>query len=67
MKYITAREAAKKWGITQRRVQVLCSEGRIEGIFKLGENWAIPENATKPKDKRLKQGARSKLNRKRPR
>jgi hypothetical protein len=57
MKYITAREAAKKWGITQRRVQVLCSEGRIEGIFKLGENWAIPENATKPKDKRLKQGA----------
>lgn len=57
MRYITASEAAKKWGITQRRVQVLCSEGRIEGTFKLGENWAIPENASKPKDKRLKQGA----------
>jgi len=56
VKYITASEAAKKWGITQRRVQTLCSQGRIDGTFKLGENWAIPENASKPKDKRLKQG-----------
>lgn len=57
MKYITASEAAKMWGITQRRVQTLCSQGRIEGTFKLGENCAIPENANKPKDKRLIQGA----------
>ncbi|NLE24693.1 MAG: helix-turn-helix domain-containing protein [Clostridiaceae bacterium] len=57
MKYITASEAAKKWGITQRRVQVLCSQGRVKGTFKLGENWAIPENASKPTDKRLREGA----------
>lgn len=55
IRYITANEAAKKWGVTQRRVQVLCSQGRIDGIFKLGENWAIPENAVKPNDKRKRQ------------
>lgn len=51
---MTASEAAKKWNISQRRVQILCSEQRIDGIFKLGDNWAIPENAEKPIDKRLK-------------
>ena len=54
MKYITASQAADKWHISQRRVQVLCSEGRIEGVFKLGENWAIPEGAHKPIDGRTK-------------
>lgn len=37
---------------SQRRVQILCSENRIKGIFKLGETWAIPENAEKPEDNR---------------
>ena len=54
MKYITASEAARKWNISQRRVQILCSENRIDGIFKLGDNWAIPETAKKPIDKRHK-------------
>lgn len=54
MKYITASQAARKWNISQRRVQILCSEGRIEGVFKLGDNWAIPENSTKPVDGRIK-------------
>ncbi|MBS4785759.1 MAG: DNA-binding protein [Clostridiales bacterium] len=54
MGFMTASEAAKKWNISQRRVQILCSENRIAGIFKLGDNWAIPENAEKPTDKRLK-------------
>lgn len=54
MKYITASQAAEKWHISQRRVQVLCSEGRIEGVFKLGENWAIPEDSQKPTDGRTK-------------
>jgi hypothetical protein len=49
---MTAREAAKKWNVTQRRVQTLCMQNRIEGIFKLGENWAIPSDACKPIDKR---------------
>ena len=55
MKYITASEAAKKWNISQRRVQIMCAENRINGVFKLGENWAIPDNAEKPRDKRKKE------------
>lgn len=54
MKYITAREAANKWNISQRRVQILCNQGRIEGVFKLGDAWAIPKEAKKPSDKRRK-------------
>ncbi len=55
MGFMTASQAAKKWNISQRRVQILCSEHRIDGIFKLGDNWAIPENAEKPTDKRRKE------------
>lgn len=54
MKYITASEAANKWNISQRRVQILCNQGRIEGVFKLGDAWAIPKEAKKPSDKRRK-------------
>ena len=54
MGYITASQAAKKWNISQRRVQILCVQNRIDGVFKLGENWAIPENAEKPIDNRRK-------------
>lgn len=50
--YMTANQAAKQWNISQRRVQILCSEGRIKGTFKLGEAWAIPEDAEKPHDNR---------------
>lgn len=56
MKYITASQAADKWNISQRRVQIMCAQSRIKGAFKLGEAWAIPENAQKPKDKRKKNG-----------
>lgn len=54
MNYITANQVAHKWKISQRRVQILCAEGRIEGVFKLGENWAIPSDAQKPADLRNK-------------
>lgn len=49
---MTASQAAEKWNISQRRVQILCSQNRIEGVFKLGENWAIPDQAEKPIDNR---------------
>lgn len=55
MEYMSAPEAAKKWGISERRVQILCSEGRIEGVSKLGYMWLIPHNAEKPIDKRRKE------------
>ena len=53
---MTASQASKKWNISQRRVQILCAEGRIPGVFKLGETWAIPTDVEKPIDKRKKVG-----------
>ena len=54
MKYMTATQASTKWGVSPRRVQILCAEGRIPGVFKLGEAWAIPVNVKKPEDNRRK-------------
>ena len=54
MEYITASQMAHLWNISQRRVQILCAEGRIPGVFKIGETWAIPKDAVKPNDKRVK-------------
>lgn len=55
MGYMTASQAAEKWNISQRRVQILCAQNRIDGVFKLGENWAIPDDALKPNDNRKKE------------
>jgi len=52
MEYITAKQAGEKWGISERRVQLLCEQGRINGVQRLGKAWAIPQNAAKPHDKR---------------
>ena len=60
MVYLSASQAAKKWNISQRRVQVLCSEGRIRGVFKVGEFWAIPDDAPKPADFRVKSNKKEK-------
>ncbi|WP_455654994.1 helix-turn-helix domain-containing protein [Phascolarctobacterium sp.] len=54
MDYMTAKEAAQEWGISERRVQVLCEQGRVEGIARLGKSWAIPKDAKKPPDARRK-------------
>lgn len=55
MSYMTASQAAEKWDISQRRVQILCKEGRIKGVFKLGDAWAIPKMAPKPIDARKRE------------
>lgn len=60
MEFMTASQAAKLWSISQRRVQILCAEGRIPGVFKLGDAWAIPADSSKPCDsrkERTKKGA----------
>lgn len=54
--YMTVKEAAEKWGITPRRVQLLCVQGRIEGAMKYASIWAIPKDAEKPKDERIVTG-----------
>ena len=52
MEYITAREAAILWGVSQRRVAVLCSEDRIKDAQFVGNMWLLPQDAQKPTDAR---------------
>lgn len=54
---MTVKEAAILWGITERRVTVLCKEGRIKGAYKRGRRWVIPANTERPADNRIKTGA----------
>jgi len=56
MEYMSISQAAEKWGITPRRIQVLCAQERIPGATRIGFVWAIPKNAEKPKDARIKSG-----------
>lgn len=51
--FMSAKEAAEKWHISQRRVAVLCSENRIDGAMMVGNMWIIPREAEKPADKRV--------------
>ena len=55
MEVMSAREAAVRWGISQRRVAVLCSENRIANAQFLGNMWLIPKSAQKPVDARRKE------------
>lgn len=52
MNYITAQEAADKWGITRRRVHILCVQQRVPGAQRMGNMWVIPTDAEKPADGR---------------
>ena len=56
MRYLSTFEAAKKWGLSPRRVGVLCNENRIPGAQRAGSRWIIPEDAEKPADARIKSG-----------
>lgn len=52
--FMTVKEAAEKWGISDRRIRVLCSEGKISGAYQEGRGWKIPANTEKPADGRYK-------------
>lgn len=54
MDFISVKDTSKKWGISERRIQKLCEENRIEGTKKFGRAWMIPKNAEKPIDGRLR-------------
>jgi len=56
MQYIAVKQASERWGISDRRVRVLCAEGRIEGVIKKGRSYLIPEDALKPIDGRSLRG-----------
>ena len=54
MDYVTPKNKANEWGLTLRRVEVLCDKGRIPGAYRFGRVWAIPKDAEKPVDGRTK-------------
>lgn len=56
MGFISTIEAGKNWNLSKRRVALLCSEGRIPGVQKIGNTWLIPDDAEKPEDARIKSG-----------
>ena len=56
MRYLSTFEVAEKWGLSPRRVGVLCNEKRIPGAQRAGSRWIIPENAEKPSDARIRSG-----------
>ena len=56
MKYLSITQTAERWGISTRRIQILCGEGRVPGAIRIGTVWGIPEDAEKPADARIKNG-----------
>jgi excisionase family DNA binding protein len=58
--FITPQQAAKQWGITERQVQSLCLNGKINDVVRLGRSWLIPKDAKKPIDGRTKVAKSSK-------
>lgn len=52
VEYMTVREAARRWNVTERLVQRLCADGRVDGAVKFGRSWGVPVVARKPEDPR---------------
>ncbi len=52
--FMTVKQAAEKWGISDRRIRVLCAEGKISGAYREGRGWKIPVDAEKPADGRYR-------------
>jgi hypothetical protein len=51
---MTPRDAAELWGISARRVQILCGKGRVKGAVRMGRTWIMPKGTPKPIDGRTK-------------
>lgn len=63
MDYLKIQDLAVKWGLSVRRIQALCSQGKIEGAVRFGRDWIIPKNATRPIDGRTKAGRKNDFDR----
>lgn len=61
MNYISVKQAAEKWSISERSVRGYCQEGKIKGAFLVGKTWSIPEDAGKPDRKKREQKVRRTL------
>lgn len=53
--YMTVQEAAKEWNLSERRIQKLCADNRINGVVHLSRVWLIPKDSEKPVDRRYKE------------
>ena len=56
MTYLSIKQTSEKWNISPRWINDLCIDGRIPGAIKIGSYWAIPEEAIRPCDARIKSG-----------
>ena len=56
MDYISVSQLSTIWGISSRRIQILCKEGRVPGSMRVGNMWIIPAGAQKPIDERIHNG-----------
>jgi hypothetical protein len=61
LEWISPKQVAELWGITERQVQYLCARGKITDAQRIGRTWLIPKNAPKPPDGRTKTVKRTKL------
>lgn len=64
MEYRPVKEIADEWGITVRRVQMMCVDGKIPGAKKVGKLWMIPENPERPQDNRMAPGTQRPIRKK---
>lgn len=62
MELLSVKQTAEKWGLSPRRIQILCNENRIPGAQRIGYSWVIPASAKKPVDARIKSGKYKKSN-----
>lgn len=56
MDYLSIRQTSQKWNLSARWINDLCTNGRIPGAVKIGSYWAIPADAEKPRDARIRSG-----------
>ena len=54
--WLSPAQAAELWNLSERHVQALCADGKIEGVVRLGRSWLIPRNAVRPVDGRTLAG-----------
>ena len=54
MEWMTVKEASELWGVSGRRIQILCDTGKVSGAKRLGNMWVIPKGTLKPIDGRTK-------------
>ena len=60
LEWITPLQASEKWGITERQVQAMCKNGKIEGALRVSKVWLIPKDTQRPIDGRTATAKRQK-------